>query len=137
MQAEYRRQSREHVMKQLAAFNEICGLYSDSTDNPKHLYKRIEAFISRNATPKNLAVIERDINDCFDGIIARLRADFPALKDGDVHLFTLIVAGFKAPAIALYLGADINAIYTRKFRLKQKLLKTNPSAAQHYITYLS
>lgn len=137
MQAEYRRQSKEHVLKQLAAFNDVCGLYSDSADNPKQLYKRVEAFISRHATPQNLAEIEQDINEYFDNIISRLRSDFPALKQTDVHLFTLIVAGFKAPAIALYLGADINAIYTRKFRLKQKLLKTNPSAAQHYITYLS
>ena len=137
MQAEYRRQSKEHVMKQLAAFNDVCGLYSDSADNPKQLYKRVEAFISRHATPQNLAEIEQDINEYFDNIISRLRSDFPALKQTDVHLFTLIVAGFKAPAIALYLGVDTNTIYTRKFRLKQKLLKTNPSAAQHYITYLS
>lgn len=132
----YKTKAKNQLLSKIGAFNEVCDVYSDYTDDSRQLARRIEAFISKNATKRNLDEIESNINEYYGGIIRRLRSDFPSLKDADVALFTLIVAGFKAPAIALYLKTDTRTVYSRRYKLKQKMLRIDAPSASDYIAYL-
>lgn len=136
LQDTYKNKAKDQLLSKIQAFNEVCDVYSDSTGDTRQLVRRIEAFINKNATPKDLEEIEANINEYYEDIIERFRSDFPTLKDADVALFTLIVAGFKAPAIALYLKTDISTIYSRKYKLKQKMLKVDSTKASYYGHFL-
>ena len=132
----YKAKAQNQLLSKIEAFNEVCDVYSDSTGDSKQLARRIETFINKNATNKNLEEIEENINEYYDGIILRFRSDFPELTSADVALFTLIVAGFKSPAIALYLKTAISTIYSRKYKLKQKMLKIDAILASEYVSLL-
>lgn len=135
-QDDYKLEAKNQILAKLQAFNQICDVYSDHSDDSEHLSRRIKAFIAKNATKKNLEEIRRSVNKYLDDIISRFQADFPETKSDETDLFTLIVAGFKAPAIALYLKTTCGSIYARKTRLKQKIQKSNPEKTQQYLRFI-
>lgn len=132
----YRLEARNQILAKLEAFNHVCDVYSDYSGNPKQLARRIEDFLTKYATQENLEEIRLNIDAYCDNIITRFRTDFPELSESDIDLFTLIIAGFKAPAIALYLGVDCRTVYTRKTRLKQKIQKANFERAFNYLSII-
>ena len=93
--------------------NEYSGL-QESEENYFVFYKNIEYELEKIRRPKNIAEIERMVDECKDGIIGKLRVQIPAMKDRDVTLVTLTLAGLNARAVGLFLGIQGNSTYKLK-----------------------
>lgn len=136
-QAENSQNESSELGNHLSLINEVGSLYSNSGADPIILYKNVERLISRTVTKKKTFEIEKHLNESRDNIVARFRADFPQLKESDVQLFTLTVAGLQAAAVALFLKVDVGSVYTRRFRLRNKIMTLNAEAAAAYENYLA
>ena len=93
--------------------NEYSGL-QESEENYFVFYKNIEYELEKIRRPKNIAEIERMVDECKDGIIGKLRVQIPGMKDRDVTLVTLTLAGLNARAVGLFLGIQGNSTYKLK-----------------------
>lgn len=104
--------------------NAIIDEYSvvgDSEDNYFIFYKNIEYELDKIRRPKNMAEIERLVDECKGGIISKIRVQLPGLREKDVTFIALTLAGLNAKAIGLFLGTHANSTYKRKTQLIKKI----------------
>ena len=92
----------------------------------ERLKENLEFFSSPNKSEER----EKFINEKTGGVLSALREDFPKLKDIDYQLIEYMILGFDATLICMITGLSTNNYYTRKSRLKEKILETDsPNAA--------
>ena len=87
------------------------------------IYKQVKTFftnLSSNATTKE--ELEGIVNTVNDNIIVKLREQFPKFKPADIDLLCYIYAGFSAQIISVIVSDSVSNIYTRKSRLKTRIL---------------
>ena len=98
--------------------NEYSGV-KESEENYFVFYKNIEYELDKIRRPKNIAEIERMVDECKYGIIRKLREQMPEMKERDVTFVSLTLAGLNARAIGLFLGIHGNSTY----KLKKQIVK--------------
>ena len=74
---------------------------------------------------ETIADIENSVNICKDNAMAKLREEFPELKDEEYKLLCYVFAGFSNQAIAVFTNSESGTVATRKSRLKSKILNSN------------
>lgn len=67
------------------------------------------------------AEMERSVNDCRDGLLTRLRAEWPAIKPEEYRLMVYLASGLSNRSIAALLGESVDVVYKRKSRLKARI----------------
>lgn len=83
----------------------------------------------------HLGSITDHLNQDFDGVLIHLINEFPNIGPADYNLFCYLAAGFDKYLIIELLGLSGKGLYyTRKSRLKEKLLKLR---SPHELTYLA
>lgn len=121
---------------------ELCSIVStqpDSKNAQKIIADKVNILIKEiSIDGKKLQQLENEVNTTHDNIISDLRNDLPGLKDADYCLFLFTVLKFKNPAIRLLLKEEnINAIYNRKRRLKDKIHRLDSEKANKYISFFN
>lgn len=85
--------------------------------------------------------LEAYANDRYDSVMAKLRADFPYIKDIDYRFVLYSRLRFSNVSIALFLNeSNIMSVYNRRKRLKYKFAEfdgPNRSLYLDAITYSS
>lgn len=126
-----------------ARFREIGDLlatYYQKKDAPDRIrlsiYTDIENTMTALGSRESLDEIRQSLNLYNDNIITRFMADFPSLKKIDVNIFTFLVAGFKPAVIATICRLDINNLYSRRRRLKEKITQSDAKSKSEYLRYL-
>ena len=126
--------------ERFALFNKLCTTYYESSffnkerENIfKEVKKEIENFVNNKET---ISKMEQLINDYKDDIITRLHNDFPFMSDKDRLIYSLLLAGFSAKAIAVITGVSRDVVYARKSRLKKKIAKLDSDNKAIYEKYL-
>ena len=69
-------------------------------------------------------------------LITDLECQIPDLKEGEIKLFLYRVLGFSPAAISLFLGEKIELIYTRKSRLKAKIMSSSATRKNEFLERL-
>lgn len=89
----------------------------------KQVSKEIDSLIEQlSKDEKKLHELSEYIDIHYDGIMTKLKADFPDMLDMDYRLFLYSILGFSNSAIAMFLGEEkITAVYARRKRLKNKI----------------
>ncbi|MBO5193421.1 MAG: hypothetical protein J6B62_00850 [Bacteroidales bacterium] len=64
--------------------------------------------------------------------MSKLRHDFPSFKEDDYRLLSYMIVGFEAKTIATLMDITPGSVYTRKSRLKDKILSTSTENAELY-----
>jgi hypothetical protein len=83
----------------------------------------------------HLGAITDNMNLLFGSVLIHLENDYPKIGPADFNLFCFLAAGFDKYLIIELLGlSGEGLLYTRKCRLKEKLIKLNSS---HEVTYLA
>ena len=115
-----RSQYRNVFREQFRILDELCAAYwSPKKGNKKELIysassKTIELI-------KNDDKLEEKIDQHLDGIMTKLRADFPKKKDSDFKLIALFIIGFSGKTIASIMNLSVGTVYTYKNRIKQEI----------------
>ena len=66
-------------------------------------------------------VIENVVNAKNNGVIEKIRSEFPSITEDNIKLLNLIYAGFSPQEISVIINDTPQNIYVRKSRLKRKL----------------
>lgn len=62
----------------------------------------------------------------------KLRTDFPKFKEDDFRLLSYVIAGFEAKTIATLMDVTPGSVYTRKSRMKDKILSASTENVKLY-----
>ena len=74
----------------------------------------------KTATQKEF---EKRINDELDGIIFKIRNNFPNLSDEDIRLICYLIVGFDTSSISFLMGISKENVRVKKHRIKERLHK--------------
>lgn len=126
-----------------ARFREIGDLLAtyyqkkDASDKIKlSIYTDIENTMKALCSRESLDEIEQSLNLYHDNIIYRFKADFPSTKKVDMNIFIFSVAGFKPALTATICSLDLDNLYTRRRRLKDKIALSDVKSKSEYIRFL-
>lgn len=85
-------------------------------------------------SPKNIAAIEQSVNNYMSDIMKKLRAECVFLNEDEKQLLLLNYAGFEPVAICIFLDMQKKNFYTKRARIKKKILHQNPPHAELFIS---
>ncbi len=119
--------------------NKFFDEYYESGDSPigkNAIFNRVEKEIKNLSSKKNLSEIESLVNETLDNIIVRFKNEFPELCQDDVTFFMLNVAGLSPRAIGLFMKIKLKTVYTRKTRLKDRILNSKSDHIDEFLSKL-
>ena len=106
--------------EQFRMLDDLCAAYW----SPKRGSKKELIYSASSKTIeliKNDDKLEEKIDQHLDGIMTKLRADFPKKKDSDFKLIALFIIGFSGKTIASIMNLSVGTVYTYKNRIKQEI----------------
>lgn len=110
------------------AFNRLSSAYYECKglrNEKEKIHNEVVRIISTVATDATaVKKMEEFINRYKDNLIIKFNKSFPDFSRSEVNLYIYIVLGFSARAISIFLNENIDVIYNRKSRLKQKIQKS-------------
>lgn len=88
--------------------------------------------------PSKQKAFEERINQSLDGIMKKLRTDFPDFSEDKFRLASFVIVGFDACTISFLLNTSKNNVWVKKHRLAQRILsKESPNTSLYKIFFLS
>ena len=113
--------------ERFALLNKLCTTYYETSYFNKEresifreVRKEIDNFVNDKET---LNKLRKQINDYKEDIITRLESDFPHFNEKEKLIYTLLLAGFSAKAIAVIVGVNRDVVYARKSRLRKQIIE--------------
>ncbi len=101
----------------------------------KKIYEEVDRLLSSfESSEINKRLIE-SVDLYFEGMASRFREDFPDLKEDDYMLFLYLVCGFSNYSIMLLLNVTMPTVYSRKKRVKAKIVAYQPELAEKYLSF--
>ncbi|MBQ8493059.1 MAG: hypothetical protein IJ464_02115 [Alistipes sp.] len=95
------------------------------------IYEQVRREINRFTNDKrSIEELENIVNKYKRNVLCLVRNDIPNISDRDIKLLCYIYAGFSAKSISIFIGETTGNILTRKYRLRNKILKLNTPNAQ-------
>lgn len=88
--------------------------------------KRTQEILSDIRTPEKHGKLESLLNKELDGIMAKLRADYPRLSEDDFLFLMYLIIGFDATTMSVITGGTQNSVRIRKHRVT-KYMRQNPT----------
>ena len=87
------------------------------------IYKQVKTEIERFTTDKKfLSELENIVDSHRNGVMRKVRTEFPHWGEMDFRLLCFFYAGFSAKAISVFTGDSTGNIYVKKSRLKKEML---------------
>ena len=116
--------------KQFALLDKLSRTYYDThhTSRQKEaIYREVKAEIDHFCqTSKQFSDLEHIVNHYCENAMQILRTEVP-LAESDYRLLCLLLAGFSAKTISVFTHDSTGNIYTKKHRLKQEIMRHNPT----------
>ncbi len=101
----------------------------------KKIYEEVDRILnSFESNEINKRLIEL-VDLYFDGMASRFKEDFPDLKEDDYMLFLYLVCGFSNYSIMLLLDVTITTVYSRKKRVKAKIMASQSKHADKFLSF--
>ena len=122
----------------IASLYEEYVLYHGKKNAEHSVYMKvseiINEFLNDNVYKSQL---ESVIDESLDGIMSKLRAEMPKLKEVDYSIFSFMIIGFDTTTISHLLNISMNVVYIRKSRMKQRIEAANPENKERYLQVLA
>ena len=113
--------------EQYTLLDELCTTYYE---NPKdeqrrnEIFDRVSTIIDSFSSDEEYAKLETIVNECRDGVIARLRQELPKFKESDYRLLCYICAGLSMQTISVITQQDVEKLWVYKGRLIARIAKS-------------
>lgn len=121
------------VRDMLDAYYHFDGPSTEQKIIVRTIREEVEKIIGSDSTLKDITLA---VNLRYDGIIDRLREDFPNLNENHVQFFALCVLDFSNRIISLLQGTTINTTYNRRSELKKMFRSVGTRRGREYLGYL-
>lgn len=114
---------KEHIESKLAYAKLFADLYYKFPDKPGTILKKMNEMIDLVPMNKEFTSgIINNVNLYYNNAIEKLLHTHSSLTQAEILFSSLIIAGFSMQEMSLILNCNsVDAVYTRKYRLKQKL----------------
>ena len=137
-------QARLHIMEQTGSgakmLDRLCEQYYvyEGTSNlqPKILREVRSIVEGLRSDPAEQKKLEDSLNARYNGVMRRLRAAFPSLKEEDYLLYLFTASGFSSTTVSTLLGRDKPQVYNRLYRLKERLKASDSPDAPDLLAVL-
>ncbi|MDE6511119.1 MAG: hypothetical protein K2L00_03380, partial [Muribaculaceae bacterium] len=119
--------------------NKLCEEYYGSAGSQKMkeaVSKRIESEIKKIGSEEGLVAIEKEVDKYLDGIVEKLKQEYPSLKHKDIAFCSLLFAGFSTKAICFILDIQSGNFYVRKGRLIKKITESQSLHKDEFLSRL-
>jgi len=135
------RSIKQLMQTRYTLFDKFCQTFYQSVNNEvSHIQiSKIVNGIIKNLKPgsEEYTQLEDYADMHYDNVITSLKSDLPKLKQNDYALFLYTILGFSISSIAAIIGVDnINSVYERKRRLKNKIKELECDNKDHYLELL-
>lgn len=122
------------------ALERLCEQYYiyEGTDNlqPKIL-KEVKSIVEGlRSDHKIQKSLENMLNDSYDGLIQKLRQEFPDWKNEEYLLYIFTASGFSKTTISTLLEKDKKAIYNRVWRMKNRISSSDAPDKDIFLEHL-
>ncbi len=143
LQARLSRPVSKSGQKDVDRFNvleRLCEQYYvyEGTDNlqPKIL-KEVKSIVEGLRGDKKVQRgLENMLDQTMDGVMTRLRSDFPSWKEDDFLLFCFTAAGFSSTTISALMGKEKSVVYNRVWRLKGRISSSDSPQKDFFLSAL-
>lgn len=98
------------------------GYSNDASARMRFEDEEVKGLISEMTGKVITGKLQTELDDAMDGIMTKLREEFPRFKEEDYLLMTYWFSGFPTEVISLLMGVDKDWVYKRKSRLKERIL---------------
>lgn len=116
--------SHRMFSEHFSVLNRLCREYYSKRDSQKMrllIIKDIEAEIESMKSDESKAKLISLLNDSKDGIMDKLKSDFPTLKSGDFDFLMWVFAGFSSHAICIFCSITPTNFYSKRRRLRERI----------------
>ncbi len=118
----------------VAAIYEKSLLAGQRVDGEAMILKRTEELLEEfKSDMKSTGSLEKKINEDLDGIMAKLRNDFPKMKQQDRDLIMYQIVGLDTMLISTLMDIEPNAVHSRRYRIKNKIAASDSPNKQLYL----
>ena len=111
--------------QQFAQLGELCKAYIH-TDKVGALYHRMRFLLGDlQADDQLFSKLEQTIDAGCDGIVSHLRNDIEGVTEQDIRFFCFNLLGLSNDSIAVLTGVETSTVYSRRSRLKKRILSSD------------
>ena len=111
--------------QQFAQLGELCEAYIH-TDKVGALYHRMRFLLGDLQTDDQLfSKLEQTIDAGCDGIVSHLRNEIEGVTEQDIRFFCFNLLGLSNDSIAVLTGVETSTVYSRRSRLKKRILSSD------------
>lgn len=108
-----------------AHLGELCEAYIH-TDKVGALYHRMRFLLGDlQADDQLFSKLEQTIDAGCDGIVSHLRNDIEGVTEQDIRFFCFNLLGLSNDSIAVLTGVETSTVYSRRSRLKKRILSSD------------
>ena len=135
-----RKQFAVTYKKQYSLLNNLCAAYKTPIvrDRRDYVYDEVKRILEViNSDEVSQRALEAKIDDSLNGIVSKLRHDFPNLPESEYRFMQYIILGLEAKTISNIMGISADTVYTKKKRLKDKLTKLDSPNKELYLDFLT
>ncbi|MBQ7773332.1 MAG: hypothetical protein IJ383_04640 [Bacteroidales bacterium] len=126
--------------KQFKVIGELCLTYLtkiNRKDIKDVIFRKVESMIDNLSIYDNLhSELEVQINKELNNIIKHLREDIPSLSQDDIRFICYCIIGFDAVLISTILNLSTSNVYTKKSRIRAKIVNLTSSHKDLYMRYI-
>ena len=126
----------EKLRDKFDIINQLCLTYYEYSESPKKqsvIFNKVRDIIDEIGCDKSIDDI---VNRCRNNILVSLSEELPSLSNDEYRLASYMFAGFSTQTICVFFNCNKDALYNRKYRLKEKIKKNNPPKKEIYLQYL-
>ena len=122
--------STELLMNRTKLINALLDCIYTDADNKDAVFQKLTLFAEQlmkeyKSEKRTYLDLERVVNECYDGIMLRIRAEVQLPDEASYRQVCYHLAGFSVKVIALMMGDTPNKIYKRRDRIRVKLERIN------------
>lgn len=123
-----------------AQFNVLDSVYtglSCDSNKEKFTLTSLLKFIDSFLDPANITELEKTVNRYMDSLMERFYNDFPKLPVSQKQLFLFYAIGLTPQMISVMFKTKVEALYTRKAKLKKKIMESSSPSKSEYLQFLT
>lgn len=128
---------RNLLASHFAVLDELCqSIFERKNDKDQReaIYKSVRQRLhALTNDPHTQSDLEAVINAVHRDLMVRLRAQVPSFTQADHCFLLLVYAGFSAQVISLATQETVANVYARKYRLKQRIKKSDAPDKEDFI----
>ena len=123
---------------QLDKLSVLCSEYWESPNtnwNKDRIYERVKE-LAAELEYGSESELEAMIDEGLDGVMTKLKVDFPRMTERDRRFIVFQILGLDAKTLSYVTGYSVATIYTKRNRLKERMLGLDSENRNLYLEIL-